>query len=84
MYDHSLRVPTAIRWPGVIKPGTVVDAQVSNLDWFPTLLSLAKVAIPDNTLIRGRELPLRKWSDGLYDGPDTKPGIERLRRGPGQ
>ena len=68
MYDHSLRVPTAIRWPGVIKPGTTVDALVSNLDWFPTLLDIAKLTIPDNITIRGRRLPLEKWSKGLYNG----------------
>ena len=32
LYDQSLRVPTAVRWPAVIKPGTVVSDMVSNLD----------------------------------------------------
>ena len=25
MYDHSIRVPTAVRWPSVVKPNTVIN-----------------------------------------------------------
>ncbi len=56
LYDNSLRVPTAIRWPGVIAPGTVIDGTVSNLDWFPTICELAGVEVPEGTLLRGRSL----------------------------
>ena len=56
MYDHSLRVPTAVCWPGVIQPGRQVGETISNLDWFPTLLDLAAVDAPDSATIRGRSL----------------------------
>lgn len=46
LFDQSLRVPTAIRWPGVTEPGMVVDQVVTNLDWFPTLLKMAGVEMP--------------------------------------
>ena len=29
MYDNSIRVPTAVRWPGVVKPGTDRRGDVS-------------------------------------------------------
>ena len=29
MYDNSIKVPTMIRWPGVIQPGTVIKETVS-------------------------------------------------------
>jgi arylsulfatase A-like enzyme len=30
-----------LRWPGVIKPGTIVNAIFSQEDWLPTLLAAA-------------------------------------------
>jgi uncharacterized sulfatase len=72
MYDLSLRVPTAIRWPGVIKPGTKITQTVSNLDWFPTILAMAGVEIPKGTFLRGRSfVPLLKgktagWNNDFY------------------
>ena len=32
MYEESFKSPLLIRWPGVIKPGTVIDALVQNID----------------------------------------------------
>jgi arylsulfatase A-like enzyme len=44
-WEGGFRVPMMIRWPGVIKPGTVINDIISNIDWFPTLL--AAVGVPD-------------------------------------
>jgi uncharacterized sulfatase len=73
MYDNSLRVPTAIRWPGVIEPGTKVTQTVTHLDWFPTLLAMAGVELPDDLGIRGRNIvpilkgnPPKDWNNDLY------------------
>ncbi|MFV0442064.1 MAG: sulfatase [Planctomycetaceae bacterium] len=72
MYDLSLRVPTAIRWPGVIKPGTIVDQTVCHLDWFPTILEMAGVQTPADLSLRGRSIvPVLKgqggdWNNDLY------------------
>src|SRR5262245_9970163 len=41
VYDGGARVPLAIRWPGVAKPGSVIDAFVSLTDLAPTLLESA-------------------------------------------
>jgi len=68
MYDHSLRVPTAVRWPGVIQPGTVITGTVSNLDWFPTILELTGVAPPPGQILRGRSIvPLLKGDADTWD-----------------
>jgi arylsulfatase A-like enzyme len=40
-WDGGWRVPTAIRWPGVIKPGTVSNDIFSHQDMLPTLLAAA-------------------------------------------
>ncbi|MBD3320305.1 MAG: sulfatase-like hydrolase/transferase [Chitinivibrionales bacterium] len=37
-YDWGVRVPMAVRWPGVIRAGTVVDDPVSLCDLAPSLL----------------------------------------------
>ena len=36
-----MRAPCVIRWPGVIKPGTVFNQMFSALDWLPTLVEIA-------------------------------------------
>ena len=46
MYEESFRTPMVMRYPGVIKPGTVNNDFVMNLDIAPTLLQAAGVTIP--------------------------------------
>jgi uncharacterized sulfatase len=72
MYDQSIRVPTFIRWPGVVQPGTVIQQTVTNLDWYPTIVAMAGLELPEGELVRGRDLtPLLKgesvpWDDSFY------------------
>ena len=47
MYEESLKMPFVIRYPGIIKPGIVVDDIVSNIDFAPTLLDMAGITIPE-------------------------------------
>ena len=78
MYDNSIRVPTAIRWPGVIPPGTVVEETVSNLDWYPTLLEMANAPRPADTVLRGNSIvPILKgesadWDNDFYAEYSTR------------
>jgi arylsulfatase A-like enzyme len=48
MYDVSMNTPLLVRWPGKIKPKTVSNALVQNIDFAPTLLNVAGAAIPDS------------------------------------
>lgn len=41
MYEESLKMPLLMQLPGVIEPGTSIDALVQNLDFAPTFLDLA-------------------------------------------
>lgn len=72
LWDHSLRTPTIIRWPGQIPPGTVIDRCVTFLDWFPTILEMANIPRPEDITLRGRSfLPLLKgeetnWDDEIF------------------
>ena len=86
LFDQSLRVPTVVRWPAVIKPGTVITETVSNLDWYPTLLAVAGVKLPENVLIPGRSfLPLLRgkkidWDNDLYAEYSMKHGAQTHMR----
>jgi arylsulfatase A-like enzyme len=70
MYEESFRTPMVMRYPGVIKPGTVNTDFVMNLDIAPTVLQAAKVNVPNN--MQGRSfLPLLtnrkvKGRDAMY------------------
>ena len=40
-WEGGFRVPCLLRWPGVIKPGTVINDIMSHIDWMPTFLAAA-------------------------------------------
>jgi arylsulfatase len=40
-WEGGMRVPCVVRWPGVVKPGTVVNGIFSHEDWAVTLLAAA-------------------------------------------
>jgi arylsulfatase A-like enzyme len=46
MFEESLKTPLLIQWPGVIKPGSVNNDMVSNLDFAETFIDIAGAAIP--------------------------------------
>jgi arylsulfatase len=40
-YEGGYRAPCVVRWPGVIKPGTLYTDMFAALDWVPTLVDAA-------------------------------------------
>jgi arylsulfatase A-like enzyme len=40
-WEGGMRAPALIRWPGVIKPGTIKNDIFASLDWLPTLVNIA-------------------------------------------
>jgi arylsulfatase A-like enzyme len=40
-WEGGFRVPCVVRWPGLIKPGTIYNDIMSQEDWMPTLLAAA-------------------------------------------
>lgn len=47
MYDESMRMPFIVHYPGSIKPGSINDWMIGNVDFAPTMLELAGVTTPD-------------------------------------
>jgi N-sulfoglucosamine sulfohydrolase len=54
LYDQGLHIPLIIRWPAAIRPGSVDERLVSNIDIVPTILSLAGLPIPP--MVQGRDI----------------------------
>ncbi|HAQ18969.1 MAG TPA: sulfatase [Prolixibacteraceae bacterium] len=70
MYEESFRTPILMRFPMEIKPGTVVDQLVQNLDFAPTFLDYAGVEVPTDMqgmsfrkVVKGEK---GKWRDAIY------------------
>jgi len=40
-WEGGMRAPLVIRWPGVIRPGTIKNEMFAALDWVPTLVNIA-------------------------------------------
>ena len=43
IYEESLRMPFMVKYPKVIKPGSVNEDIITNIDFAPTLLELAGI-----------------------------------------
>jgi uncharacterized sulfatase len=67
LYELGVHMPLAIRWPGKIQPGRVVDDFTSHIDFAATFLEAAGLAVPAG--IEGRSLIpiLTSSASGLID-----------------
>ncbi|MFV8819900.1 arylsulfatase [Haliea sp. E17] len=81
-WEGGFRVPMMVRWPGHIKPGIVSNEIISNLDWFPTLLSVAGNDHVKGDLSKGTRLNGKKFKVKL-DGYDFLPYLTaQAEKGP--
>ena len=71
-WEGAFRVPAMVRWPGHIKPGTVVNDIFSSHDWFPTLLAAAGDAEVKDRLLKGWQIGPRTYKVHL-DGYNQLP-----------
>src|SRR5690554_2602857 len=84
MYEDSFRTPLLIRYPKEIKPGTVIDALVQNLDFAPTLLDYAGVDAPEemqgesfrDLVVGGTD----QWRDAVYYTYYEYPSVHMVKR----
>jgi len=68
-YEESIRMPLLVRYPRMIKQGTVRDEFALNIDLAPTLLSMAGASVPGHMQGRSLEPLLKgqrvKWRDSF-------------------
>jgi len=52
-WEGGFRVPAMVRWPGTVKPGTLLNEIVAHNDWMPTLLAAAGISDIKGKLLKG-------------------------------
>ena len=74
-WEGGYRVPCAIRWPGVIAAGTVVNEIGSHEDMLPTLLAAADDTTVKDDLLEGRTVGGQAYRVHL-DGYNLLPALQ--------
>ena len=84
MYEESFRTPLIIRYPKEIKPGSIIDKMVLNLDHAPTFLDYAGVDTPGDLqgesyrkVATGKKVP---WRDAVYYHYYEHPSVHMVKR----
>ena len=73
-WEGGYRVPTLIKWPGVIKPGTVINDIGAHEDMLPTLVAAAGDKTATADLLKGRSIGGATYKVHL-DGYDLGPAF---------
>jgi arylsulfatase len=73
-WEGGYRVPCALRWPGVVEPGTIRNEVGSHQDWLPTLLSAAGEADITQQLLDGHQVGDRTYKVHI-DGYNLMPAL---------
>lgn len=56
IYEGGTRVPMVVYAPGVTNPGSVSDAMVSSIDYYPTLVDLCDLKLKEEPILDGVDL----------------------------
>ena len=85
MYEEALRMPLVMRFPGRIRPGSVIGGMASNLDFAPTFLDVCGRGKP--AAMQGRSfLPLllgrsaAGWPESVYYHYFEYPDVHMVKR----
>jgi arylsulfatase A-like enzyme len=85
LYEGGIREPMLIKWPGVVKAGSVCDEPVTSTDFYPTMLEMAGLGLMPEQHIDGVSMvPLLKnkgnlkrkaiyWHYPHYHGSGNRP-----------
>lgn len=71
-YEGGFRVPMLVRWPGVIKPGVIINDVMAHEDWMPTLVAAAGDPNVKDTLLKGMPVGDKTFKNHL-DGYNFMP-----------
>ena len=86
LYEGGIREPMMIKWPGVVRPGSVCSEPVTSTDFYPTMLQMAGLPLKPEQHVDGVSLmPLLKgtgklnrkaiyWHYPHYHGSGNRPG----------
>lgn len=65
IYEGGIREPMIIKWPGKVEGGSISDALISSVDFYPALASLAGVDMPAGQVVDGTS-----FIDEILEGKD--------------
>jgi arylsulfatase A-like enzyme len=74
-WEGGYRVPTLIRWPGVIAPGTIINDIGAHEDMLPTLLAAAGDTTVKEDLLKGRAVSGTTYKVHI-DGYNLLPALQ--------
>jgi arylsulfatase A-like enzyme len=86
LYEGGIREPMLVKWPGVVKAGSVCDEPVTSTDFYPTMLEMAGLPLKPAQHVDGESMvPLLKstgrpqrqalyWHYPHYSNQGGKPG----------
>ena len=86
VFEGGHRIPFVVRWPGVVRPGSVCGQLVHHADFMATLADILGKKLPDSAaedgfsllpLFKGGDQPIRRHAVSCASS-----GIPGLRRGP--
>jgi arylsulfatase len=81
-WEGGMRIPMMVRWPGVVKPGTVYNDVISLIDWFPTLSAAAGAGDIREKMAKGFDANGKNFKVHL-DGYNFMPYFEgKEKKGP--
>ena len=83
-WEGGMRVPQMVKWPGTIKPGTIINDTMSHEDWMPTLLAAAEAPDVKEKLASENGLKANGKTFKVHlDGYNFKPYFEgKEEKGP--
>jgi arylsulfatase A-like enzyme len=55
-WEGGIREPFHVRYPAAVQAGSTCDVPVSGIDYYPTLLELAGVPVPEEQVVDGKSL----------------------------
>jgi arylsulfatase A-like enzyme len=58
LYEGGIRVPACVWWSGINNPGRTSDTPILGMDFYPTMLAAAGIALPKQTLDGANFLPV--------------------------
>ena len=82
-WEGGYRVPCMIKWPGVIKPGTVINDIGAHEDMLTTLVAAAGTPNAKEELLKGKTIGERTYKvhlDGYDLGPALRGEVEWPRK----
>jgi arylsulfatase A-like enzyme len=71
-FEGGFRVPAVVKWPGTIKPGTIINDIMGSEDWLPTFLAAAGDPNVKQELLKGMKVGDKTFKNHL-DGYNFLP-----------